>query len=244
MKQLITRTTTDMQNLHQSSDGQSEAPPSPSSQDKEFCSEITNDFVTIRLGEAQHFEDNVCQKFISELITNLEERFTQVQILEAFSIFDSSGLLPHKEIAREKLLILLEHYKRTLQLQTESDFEKYKKEYTEFATFVSEHVTLKTCNKLCDLAEGVLSSSTISELFPNMSKLMLHALVLPVATTDCERAFSTMKRVKTDLRNRLQTKTLDQLLKICIEVPDMANFNFEEVVEQWTKQKNRRLVSK
>ena len=74
-----------------------------------------------------------------------------------------------------------------------------------------------------------------------MSKLMMHALVLPVATTDCERAFSTMKRVETDLRNRMQTKTLDQLLRIRIEGPDLSEFDFEDVVDCWSKQKSRRL---
>lgn len=42
--------------------------------------------------------------------------------------------------------------------------------------------------------------------------LMVHALVLPMST-------STMKRVKTDLRNRMNTQTLDGLLRVRLEAP-------------------------
>ena len=129
VKQLTTHTTTDMQSLHQCTDIQSEVSSSPSSQDPVSSTEILNDLVTIRAGEPENFEVNVRQKFLREIIKNIEERFPQVEILEAFSIFDPSGLLPHKEITSKKLEILLEHYDRNLDLQTESNRERCKKKY-------------------------------------------------------------------------------------------------------------------
>ena len=50
-----------------------------------------------------------------------------------------------------------------------------------------------------------------------------------------------MKRVKTPLRNRLNTKTLDALLRIRIEGPDMSDFNFELALNNWAKLRNRRI---
>ena len=41
-----------------------------------------------------------------------------------------------------------------------------------------------------DLAEFLLSSGERSELFPLLSSLLVRGLLLPIATADCERAFS------------------------------------------------------
>ena len=69
------------------------------------------------------------------------------------------------------------------------------------------------------------------------------ALVLPVSTVDCERCFSVMKRVKTTLRNRISTTTLDSLLRIRIEGPESADFNFAETAKKWAAIRNRRLFN-
>ena len=45
-----------------------------------------------------------------------------------------------------------------------------------------------------------------------MAKLLAVAVTLFVGTADCERGFSEMKKTKTDLRNRMKTQTLDQLM--------------------------------
>ena len=52
---------------------------------------------------------------------------------------------------------------------------------------------LKLCKTLQELALQVLSSEMISEIFPLVCKVLIHALVLPMSTSDCERCFSTMK---------------------------------------------------
>ena len=38
--------------------------------------------------------------------------------------------------------------------------------------------------------------------FPQLSRLASIALIIPVSTAECERCFSSMNRIKTDLRNR------------------------------------------
>ena len=76
-----------------------------------------------------------------------------------------------------------------------------------------------------------------------MNKLFVHALVLPVSTVDCERCFSVMKRVKTTLRNKMSTTTLDSLLRIRIEGPESEQFNFAEAAKTWASIRNRRLFN-
>ena len=137
---------------------------------------------------------------------NLEERFPQVDTLEAFSVLDPAGLLGQEGVAEEKLAVLLEHYHEEGPMGV--NMTECVDEYNEFTTFVKKHSKLKSCTTLQELAREVLSSESFTELFPLVSKLIVHALVLPMSTTDCERCFSTMKHVKTDSRNRMNTRDI------------------------------------
>ena len=155
--------------------------------------------------------------------------------MEAFSIFDPHGLLG-QSVADEKLEVLLNHY----QSLTEGP-EGQAGCVAEYKSFVKDHAMLKACKTLQELALEYLSKDSLSQLFPIMSKLLVHALVLPMSTTDCERCFSAMNRTKTDFRNRMHTKTLDSLLRICIEGPPLPEFNFKEAAERWASSKKRSL---
>ena len=60
---------------------------------------------------------------------------------------------------------------------------------------------------------SVLTTDTsIQSLYSNLSRLASIAAIIPVSTAECERSFSAMKRIKTALRNRLKTTTLDCLM--------------------------------
>ena len=72
--------------------------------------ESTYELVKIRTNEPERYETSVRQAFLREIIKNLGNRFLQVDVLEAFSIFDPQGLLGQEGIAVEKLEILLNHY--------------------------------------------------------------------------------------------------------------------------------------
>ena len=114
-------------------------------------------------------------------------------------------------------------------------------EYISFVTFGKDHTILKTCQSMQQLALKFLSKDTRTQLFPTISKLFVHTLVLPMTTTDCERCFSAMNRTKTDYHNRMHTETLDCLLRVKIEGPTLQDFNFREAITRWSKAKKRRL---
>ena len=75
-------------------------------------------------------------------------------------------------------------------------------------------------------------------MFSQLTKLAAIAALVPVSTAECERAFSSMKRVKTELRNRLKTSTLDCLMRISIEGPPSSDFNFERAADIWGGMRN------
>ena len=234
VKKLVDRTTTEVSKLRCSPELEAEQEDSEPDSD-EF------ELVHIQHNEPAQFEVLVCQAFIAKVITNLQERFPQVDLLESFTIFDPSGLLGQDFLALDKLKILLDHYSEDNVLGIDRD--ACIREYAEFSTLIKSHTTFSLCKSLQDLAREFLSRDSLCELFPCVSKLIVRALVLPVCTADCERCFSTMKCIKTDLRNRMNTATLDKLLRIRIEGPDMGKFNFKEAVTRWKDKKNRRLFS-
>jgi hypothetical protein len=162
------------------------------------------------------------------------ERFPKRDVVEAFSVLDPAGLLGENEVAKEHLEVLLNHYSGDGGRMGISK-ECCTKEYSEFISFAEKHAVLKGCNSMQELAEKVLLNHSTRELFPLVAQLMVHALVLPVSTTDCERCFSV---IKTELRN---TTTLDRLLRVRIEGPE--DFPHIEAATRWSRAKKRRLFN-
>ena len=74
-----------------------------------------------------------------------------------------------------------------------------------------------------------------------MSELAQICCVIPPHTADCERDFSQLNFVKTALRNRMNEKTLDSIIRIVVEGPPISNYPFQEAVCLWAQRKNRRL---
>ncbi|KAG1673328.1 Multidrug resistance-associated protein 4 [Nymphon striatum] len=61
--------------------------------------------------------------------------------------------------------------------------------------------------------------------FPNMSLIGELVLVLPLNAACCERGFSQMKIIKSDWRSSMTPKTLDSLMRIVIDGPDIDTFD-------------------
>ena len=59
---------------------------------------------------------------------------------------------------------------------------------------------------------------------PNVLGLIDLILTFPASTSECERGFSGMKRVKSDWRARLNTSTLSDLLLVLLEGPSIDDF--------------------
>ena len=93
-----------------------------------------------------------------------------------------------------------------------------------------------------DVLQMLLQNVTLKSMYPNLSTLAAICQVLPVTTVDCERAFSAMKRIKSRLRSTMKTKTLNHLLLISIEGPELDKFDFNRALQTWGKQKNRRIL--
>ena len=68
-------------------------------------------------------------------------------------------------------------------------------------------------------------------------------IVWTLATADCERGFSVLKRVKTASRNLLSYNVLNQLMMIMSNGPSLQDFDFDEAARVFIGWKERRSVS-
>jgi hypothetical protein len=82
----------------------------------------------------------------------------------------------------------------------------------------------------------------VKEIFCEVTKLLEIIITTPLTTSESERCFSTLKRVKTYLRNTISEERLNALSMLSIEnelVKSIQDFN-TKVIEHFARLKNRR----
>jgi len=81
------------------------------------------------------------------------------------------------------------------------------------------------------------------DLFPKMGKLVEIFQCIPLSSVDCERGFSRQNLIKTQTRNSLETKSLENLMTVSLKGPelkDLDQLSFEDIFSNWMNQKNRK----
>jgi hypothetical protein len=88
-----------------------------------------------------------------------------------------------------------------------------------------------------------LDENNVKEIFTEVTKLLEIIITIPMTTSESERCFSTLKRIKTSSRNTIGEERLNALSMLSIEdefiksVPDFNN----KVIDRFAKLKNRRV---
>jgi len=83
----------------------------------------------------------------------------------------------------------------------------------------------------------------LSATFCELTKLLKILITTPMTTAESERNFSTLKRIKTFLRNTMLNERLNALAMLSIEkrmITEMKDFN-KRVIELFAISKNRRM---
>ena len=171
-------------------------------------------------GEKERFEA-IRLQFLQGVLDNITQRFPSIDVIDSFCVLQPENL-SSSVTALENLETICQHYHNS---PLELDIDALRDEWEQFVEFFPVHAALKEAKTLQDVANGILTRRSVPDLFPAVGKLYSRAATLPVSTADCERAFSTMNRVKTDLRNRLKTTTLERLMFNSLEGPSRDQFD-------------------
>jgi hypothetical protein len=104
---------------------------------------------------------------------------------------------------------------------------------------VGEDDRFKDITNLVDLSVKLVETKrhTVCDMVYLLLKLVL---LLPVATTSVERAFSAMSLVKTKLRNKMCDSILDDCLVTYIERDILFEVNEEDIIETFMTLRKRR----
>ncbi|XP_042027249.1 uncharacterized protein LOC121774438 [Salvia splendens] len=78
-------------------------------------------------------------------------------------------------------------------------------------------------------------------VFPLVYRIIELTLVLPVATASIERAFSAMKTIKTELRNRMGDEWMNDSLVVYIEKDIFSTIDNEPIPQRFQSTKTRRI---
>ena len=76
--------------------------------------------------------------------------------------------------------------------------------------------------------------------FRNIAWLVKIVLLIPIDTSECERGFSLMGRIKSDWRAALNTETMCALIRIALHGPAVNDFNPNHPIDLWYRAGQRR----
>jgi hypothetical protein len=98
----------------------------------------------------------------------------------------------------------------------------------------------KVCYDLASLSK-IMVRLERHIVFPLVFRLIELALLLPVATATVERAFSAMKVIKTELRNKMSDGWLNDLMVCYIERDIFKGLDLQKIKKAFQKKKDRQM---
>ena len=123
-----------------------------------------------------------------------------------------------------------------------SDQEKLQLRYElqHFHFDVCQHMQFEKPATLALLCQKLKETGKLTK-FPLIGRLIRLVLTIPVSTAICERAFSAMNIVKTNLRAKMEDDFLRDVLVISIERELVDLFDVDSIIDDFALMKSRRV---
>ncbi|KAI4816336.1 hypothetical protein KUCAC02_008663 [Chaenocephalus aceratus] len=169
----------------------------------------------------------VMDPYFDGLLESLERRFQNLDLLGAFHVLSPQAATGDEAIYVANLQLLAGTF-------LQADCNEVLQEWSSFKQqlIVGPFKDLDQQQVMQELASEV---GEWGLLYPSLSKLAAIGLTIPVSSVNCERDFSTLNRVKTDLRNRLQGEHLATCMRLSINGPPTRDFPFRRALELFFK---------
>ncbi|MCO5554722.1 hypothetical protein L7F22_008256 [Adiantum nelumboides] len=180
------------------------------------------------------------KSFVKCIIENLKERFCDNSITSCFKALAPCSFPKKKEVFRDfgniELEKLVEFYGEekvsesgvkynpiVMKLETKREYQYFKlqapSEWNEWS--------------MKDTWVAIARNSTMREKYPMLLTLANIAFLQCCSTASCERGFSKQNLIKSKLRNHLNVRTVESLMRISIEGPSLRDFDFLDAIEMW-----------
>ncbi|CAD6250308.1 unnamed protein product [Miscanthus lutarioriparius] len=187
--------------------------------------------------QEHHYRVDTFLAVLDAIIMEMDHRFNEVssELLVSFACLD-----PRDNFARfdvEKIARLTDIYDQDFSIV---DRDSIRDQLETFIVHVKRIDDFKSCHDLGRLAtEMVATKKHIT--FPLIYRIIELALILPVATSLVERAFSAMHLIKTALRNKMGDEWLNNLLVCYVEKGIFKELGIDKVKKRFQSMKTRRV---
>ncbi|KAL4501651.1 hypothetical protein ABPG72_018702 [Tetrahymena utriculariae] len=186
---------------------------------------------------------NKQQQMIDFLIITLNERFdyfTEIKDFQAFNITQIIKLKPSEieSYGTTELKNTLSFYKQNQQ----SDF--CQKEEVLMEQYQLSKRRIQSCPSNMAISD-ILKLISQSIFLKDISIFYQLFQLIPISSVECERIFSHVTNILSKKRNQLDTQTINDLLFISRNGPEIENiqkFDINKAIEYWKNDKLRRFV--
>ena len=167
--------------------------------------------------------------FVDHLVQEMQDR-----LVDGKERFLVERLIPKNigALTQEDVLRIFETFRADL----ETDIGGFQTEVRRWTTMWG---TTNVNQKPGTLEETIQNSN--HTLYPSITLCLRIVLCMPVTTASAERAFSTMRRVKTYLRSSMTTERLSGLGLMAIYKQKASELDIEEVIDIFARKKDRKL---
>lgn len=183
-----------------------------------------------------HFEVEVFNTVLDMQIQEFGNRFNEVSTT---LVENMSGLNPCNGFSKfdiSKIVAFSEMYPDDFNM---NDSGCILGELKVFYHSVKEDDRFLNLDGICHLARVMVETGK-NLSFPLFYRILKLALVLPVSTATVERCFSKMKLIKTDLRNRMGDKYLNNVMVCTVEGETFDEVTNEDVMVRFQAMSNRK----
>ncbi|XP_057504790.1 uncharacterized protein LOC130788266 [Actinidia eriantha] len=183
-----------------------------------------------------HYRAELFYTVLDMQLQELNDRFTVTTTELLICVACLSPANSFSAFDKQKLIRLTSFYPNDFSTHDCMVLEDQLDSYEYDMRYSSEFEGLKG---LGELAQKMVETKR-SGVYPLIYRLLKLALVLPVATTSVERAFSAMKIVKNRLRNRMGDQFLNDSLLVYIEKKRFKEISNDAIIVRFQKMKTRR----
>ncbi|KAJ8307526.1 hypothetical protein KUTeg_015610 [Tegillarca granosa] len=197
---------------------------------------------TIRDSQQQRSEAvSVCHQFVKNVVSNLRDRFTDegdARVLNSMTqLFDPLTYIHSVDgDVFTDIISRLSGYLSVCSKCKESEVSDNLRSFVSYAKTVLDQ-NGKVYGSVSDMVQLAIRCKST---YPSVAMAAERLLVSPVSTVDCERGFSRVNIIKTDLRNKLAEETLNNLVRISIDCND--NFCYDDAFKKWAAVKERHIL--
>ena len=133
--------------------------------------------------------------------------------------------------ADQQLRMLLRHFKAFF---TTEESKELIADWPIFKRHLSKYGFFNACTA-SEFWEHV--AQHFSDRHPLIIRMVALYQIVPLDTSEYERGFSLMNWIKTALQNRVGTKHLNDLMRVCLLGPSIEDFDPKPVLSWWLKNK-------